>query len=124
MYLNYGDKDFFEYGVLVDDGHSDSEYDLLRCMPYSDEENLYMFAPLHVDLNDGWMEIEDVLDYAGMEDFDPLQYAISCTDYYSWENFLSYYPPYDWQRMTREEIIEELRDYDISFENLDPFEEE
>ena len=126
MYQNYGDVNFFEYGVLIDDTHTDSEFDMLRCMPYSDEEDLFMFAPLHVDLNDGWMEIEEVMDYAGIEEFDPVEYAIACTDYYSWDNFISmgYYLPYDWQRMTRKEIIEELKSYDISFDNLKPFEEE
>ena len=126
MYQNYGDVNFFEYGVLIDDTHTDSEFDMLRCMPYSDEEDLFMFAPLHIDLNDGWMEIEEVMDYAGIEEFDPVEYAIACTDYYSWDNFISmgYYLPYDWQRMTRKEIIEELKGYNISFDNLKPFEEE
>ena len=34
MYSNYGDKDFFERGVLVEvDDHSDTEYNILYCNP-------------------------------------------------------------------------------------------
>lgn len=123
MYKNYGDVDFFERGVLIDDNHTDSEFDMLRCEPYTDEEDLFMFAPLHVDVNDGWIEIEDVLDYAGIINFDPVEYAIACTDYYSWDNFMSidYGATYDWQRMTKHQIQDTLfhSDYDIDPEVFD-----
>ena len=31
MYVNYGDKDFFEHGRLVDAEHEDNIYDILCC---------------------------------------------------------------------------------------------
>ena len=29
MFVNYGDRNFFEYGVLVDTDHSDTEFPIL-----------------------------------------------------------------------------------------------
>ena len=40
MYVNYGDKDFFEHGRLVDAEHEDNIYDILCCNPYPDEPGL------------------------------------------------------------------------------------
>ena len=112
MYTNYGDVDFFEYGILVEK-ESDTEFSILRCVPYSDEENLYMFALLHVDVNDDWIDRDAVMSYLGMNEFDPIHFAIGCTDYYSWENFGAdnYGLSYDWRRMTKETIQEELKYY-------------
>ena len=36
MYRNYGDKNFFENGVLVDTDHSDTAFPMLLCRPYPD----------------------------------------------------------------------------------------
>lgn len=52
MYRNYGDKDFFENGVLVDTEHSDTVFPMLLCRPYPDEEDLYQFGEVEVDLDD------------------------------------------------------------------------
>lgn len=52
MYRNYGDRDFFEHGVLVDTEHSDTCFPMLLCRPYPDAEDLYQFGEVEVDLND------------------------------------------------------------------------
>ena len=126
MYENYGDVNFFEHGILVDSEHTDTEYNMLRCEPYSDAEDLYQFAHLCVDVSDSWLDRDAVMSYAGMEEFDPLQFAIACTDYYPWDNFgASYYMVFrDWQRMNKKDILLELSIYPISFENLNPLEED
>lgn len=58
MYRNYGDKNFFENGILVDTEHSDTAFPMLLCRPYPDEEDLYQFGEVEVDLDDfkenGW----------------------------------------------------------------------
>lgn len=123
MYINYGDKNFLEYGVLVDSEHSDTEFDLIRATPYSDVEDLWQFARLHVDITDPWIDKKAVMDYIGMtnEEFDPIQYAIGCTDYYGWENFGAddYGVFYDWRRVDKDTIFENLNREIIACDNLD-----
>lgn len=103
MYINYGDVDFFEYGVLVDAEHEENEIDILYCMPYSDKENLFQFADCKVDITDTWINKEAVMNFIGMnkDDFDSIQFAIGCINYYGVECFSSSYEGYNF---TREEI--------------------
>lgn len=118
MYINYGDKNFFEYGVLVDSEHSDTEINIIRCLPY-DEENRYQFNECTVDITDSWIDKKAVMNFIGMteENFDPIQFAIGCTDYYSWDNF-GYPYHYNWQYMTKEDICEILKYKPIANDNL------
>ena len=121
MYKNYGDKNFFEYGLLVDDEHSDTEFDILICRPYSDEEDLYQFAQVHVDITDTWIDKNAVLSYAGLADeSDAIAYAIACLEYYGPENFGadSYGVTYDWRRMDKASILNELKGYLIAWDDL------
>lgn len=53
-FVNYGDVNFFELGILVDAEHSDTEFSVLYCRPYDDEEDLYFFADCEVDITDSW----------------------------------------------------------------------
>lgn len=117
MYLNYGDYDFFEYGVLVDNDHKENEIDILYCRPYDDEENLYLFADCSVDITDSWIDKKEVMSYIGMEEnnFDSIRFAIGCIEYYGVENFSS---PYAGYQFTREEIEEMLKHYFIASDNL------
>ena len=122
MYKNYGDRNFFEHGILADDEHSDSVISLIRCEPYPDEEDLYQFAKMDVDVDDPWIDRKAVMDYAGMKEFDPVEFAIAASDYYSWENFgaSSYGVFYDWQHMTKAEIRQALKGELIAYDHLDP----
>lgn len=118
MYINYGDVDFFEYGVLVDSEHSDTEIKILYCRPYDDAEDLYLFADCTVDVfADAWIDMGAVMEYLGMteETFDVVQYAIGCVDYYGVENFSDGYQGYNF---TRKEIEELLKHYMIASDNL------
>ena len=121
MYLNYGDRDFFELGILVDTEHSDTVFDMLLCRPYDDQEDLFQFARVQVDIEDSWIDKPAVMSFIGMteETFDPVQYAIGCTDYYGWENFGadSYGVTYDWRQMTRAQIEDEMKYYLIAWED-------
>lgn len=118
MYINYGDVNFFEYGVLVDTEHSDTEIKILYCRPYDDEEDKFLFADCEVNIEDSWIDKKLVMDYIGMteETFDSIQFAIGCIDYYGVENFSDCYHGYNF---TRKEIEELLKHYLIASDNLD-----
>lgn len=122
MFINYGDTNFLEHGVLVDSEHSDTEFEMLRAEPYSDVEDQWQFARLSVDITDSWIDRKAVMDYIGMteESFDPIQFAIGCTDYYSWENYGAddYGTSYDWRHVDKETIYSVLRNELIASDNL------
>lgn len=119
MFVNYGDRDFFEYGVLVDTEHSDTVFPMLLCRPYADEEALYQFAHVEVDISDEWIDRPAVMACIGKmadERIDPVEYAIACADFYSWDNFgaASFGVYYDWRHMTRDQVEKELLSYLIA----------
>ena len=126
MFKNYGDWDFFEDGILVEQ-QSPSQFTLLRCNPVQDQEDRYEFARLDVDLDDDWMDKQALRDYAGLEpgvDNDA-EMAIAATEYYSWENFGAgsgcgnFGPDHDWRSMTKEEIKKKKKNYSIDPQGLD-----
>lgn len=121
MYVNYGDRNFFENGILVDTEHSNTEFPILYCVPYSDEEDLYQFGDCTVDITEPWIDKPSVLKNIGMTEgnFDPVSYAIGCIDYYGAENFGAQSYAYDWRRMTQAEIMEILKHRLIASDNLD-----
>ena len=114
MFVNYGDVDFFEYGVLVESDSTDTEVHIIYCVPSSDEENMFFFANCIVDTDDDWIEREDVMKFNGMnsEEFDPIRFAIGCIEYYGAENFSS---PYDGYTFNREEIEEMLENMGVTW---------
>ena len=118
MYINYGDVNFFEYGILADAEHSNTEIKILYCRPIDDTENQFFFADCAVDITDTWMDKKSVMDYIGMteENFDAVQFAIGCVEYYGAENFSS---PYDGYQFTDTEIKDRLKYYLIASDNLD-----
>lgn len=125
MYKNYGDYDFFQYGVLVDDTHSDTELNILYCKPFDDfDENgneVYYFSPCTVDITDTWIDKKGVMNFIGMtkEKFNNIYYAIGCIEYYGIDNFKTegYYQA--GCGSTREEIENELKHYFIASDRLD-----
>lgn len=123
MYINYGDKNFFEYGRLVDTEHEENICDLLCCNPYTDEPDLFQFGHCRVDATDTWIDRKAVMDFIGMteEDYDLAQFALGCVDYYSWDNFgaADYGGSYDWQHMDRASICDILKGYLIAYDNLE-----
>ena len=121
MYVNYGDKNFFERGRLVDNEKSEFEYYILCCEPYPNEEDLFQFGDCVVDLRDSWIDKEGVMNYLGMdqENFDPLQFALGCLDYYSWDNFGAISYSYDWTHMNKESVCEILKHKMIAADNLE-----
>lgn len=122
MYINFGSYNFFEHGVLVDAEHSDTIFDILRCEPYDDEDDLFMFAHLQVNIEDERINRPQVMSCIGMTEatFDPIQYAIACTNYYDWDHFgAADIYQYNWQQADRETIERELNNYLIASDNLD-----
>lgn len=118
MYINYGDKNFFEHGMLIDSEHSNEEFSILYCEPFPDEENKFFFADCIVNINDNWINRKMIMMHCGMteENFDPIEFAAACISFYGAENFSS---PYDGYTFTREEIEEKLKYYMIASDNLD-----
>ena len=110
MYRNYGDKNFFENGILVDTEHSDTAFPMLLCRPYLDDFK-----------ENGWGDRKAVMDFLGMteETYDPVQFAIGCTEYFSWDNFGASSYAYDWQRMDKKSICEILKYRLIASDHLD-----
>lgn len=121
MYKNYGDKNFFEYGVLIDSEHSDKEINMIYCRPYDDEEDKYLFAECTIDISDKWIDRKAVMSYGGMteETFDPILFAIDCVEFYGAENFGGLNYAYDFRNMNMESIKEILRHKLIASDNLD-----
>lgn len=116
MYKNYGDKNFFDMGILLDDEHSDTVFPVILCRPYPDEENKFQFAMGEVDVTDSWIDRKGVMSYAGMteETYNAAQFAVDCTNYYDWENFGQV-----WREANREQIESALRMEEIASDNLD-----
>lgn len=56
MYINYGDKVFFEYGCLVDAEHEEGVYHILCCNPYPDEPDQFQFGECEVGSRDGFYQ--------------------------------------------------------------------
>ena len=121
MYVNYGDRNFFEYGILVDTEHSDTVFSILYCRPYDGEEDRYLFAECEVDIEDSWIDKAKVMAYIGMDgkNWDPVEYAIGCIEYYGAENFGGNNYAYDFTNMDKSGICEILRHRLIASDNLD-----
>ena len=109
MYTNYGDRNFWEHGRLVDVEHSDEEINVIYCEPYTDTENLYLFAACTVNLTDDWIDWAAVRSYAGLnaesidDDINTKELlAIAAIDYYGVENFSS---PYEGYQFTKQEVL-------------------
>ena len=118
MYLNYGDVNFFDYGMLVDTEHSDTDIDIIFCMPiYDTDTELYYFGEVTICINDEWIDKKSVMSYIGMDDksFNNIQYAIGCLEYYGAENFGTDFQ--NWQ-YTREEICNILKHRLITCDNI------
>ena len=68
MYHNYGDKNFFEAGFLVDtDSIREDNVEFIYCMPFDDEEDLYLYGEGVVDLTDSWIAWSEVGRYADVD---------------------------------------------------------
>ena len=65
------------------------EYDILYCYPiYDCQEETYFFADVTVNTTDKWIDRKAVCDFIGMnEEFNEIQFAIGCLEYYGAENF-------------------------------------
>ena len=97
MYKNYGDKNFFEYGRLVEQ-INDHEFEVLVCegaQPYEDDVRIEVFPYAHctVNINDNWIDKEKIFSFNGMTEdtFNPILYALDCIQYYGVENFGGHY---------------------------------
>ena len=117
MFVNYGDKNFFEDGFLLDMDHSDTEFQAIVCIPLPDMEDSYLFAECIIDITDSWIEKPAVMAYCGMNDenFDKAWYARACIEYYGVENFNGGYT----EIKTKAQICEILRQRAIASDNLD-----
>lgn len=113
-YENYGDADFFQYGVLVaPDNGSEGCFHILYCRPYDDEEDLYQFADCYVDINADWIDKKEVLQYIGAEKDEPsASYAVACIEYYGIDEFRDYYTPV---QLSRAEVEEELHQRNLDY---------
>ena len=115
MYNNYGDPNFFEYGRMAE-LQKDGTVNMLVCnlvFNCKNPERCYQFDHVNVDINDSWIYVNAVCNYADVSKEDIIQFALACIDYYGVENFggACYYD--ESQFFTRNEILDSLRYYDI-----------
>ena len=107
LYSNYGDVNFFEYGILAKHDPAGDTVDLLLCRPIPDKEHEYIFASISIDINDDWIDRDNVTNFAGLApDASAIDFAIACSEYYNWENWNTY-APIDVPK-TASEVISEL----------------
>jgi len=99
-FINYGDVNPLDHGGIWVKEINEAVFEIVKNIPETKE--LYY---LEVDITDTWIEKEGVMSFIGMteEEFNPVWYAIGCTDYYSPENFGSIY-----KMETQTELIEFL----------------
>ena len=115
MFENYGDVNFFEYGRMAE-LQNDGTVDILVCNPVFDCTNpdrCYQFDQVNVDINDSWIFVNAVCNYANVNRNDIIQFALACIDYYGTENFggAAYYT--EEQFKTKNEVLDSLKYYDI-----------
>lgn len=87
-YENYGDVNPLDHGGIWVKQITETQYEIIKNIPETNE-----LFDMSIDITDNWIEKEGVMSFIGMDEqsFDPVWYAIGCTDYYSPENFGSIY---------------------------------
>ena len=114
MYKNYGDVNFFEYGRFAE-LQNDGTVNVLVCNPVFGlkDPRHYQFDYITVDINDSWIDVDAVYNYADVSKEDIIQFALACIDYYGVENFggICYYD--ESQFYTKTEVSNRLRYYNI-----------
>lgn len=89
MFVNYGDKDFYENGLLVDDAVGlDGEVRVIVCMPCSYLKDRYLFADCYVNTTDSWID-KDVINIdniSGCGSENALK-ALACIEHYGVHEF-------------------------------------
>lgn len=89
---NFGDVNPIEHGgIFVKKDieiNSDTCYYIVKNV-YDEDGEKHILYDLYIDISDDWIEKESVMDYIGMtkENFDPIFYAIGCTEYYNYLEF-------------------------------------
>lgn len=116
MYKNYGDVNFFDYGVLVEK-ESENIYNIITCQTDCDSENNYLFSTCQVDITDSWIDKHDVCAYASIKDVsindieeEKVWFAIAVVNYYG-----AYHCNGDETWKKKNEVI----DYINSYINID-----
>jgi hypothetical protein len=116
-WFNYGDANPLTWGGtwVMSDEEANGEtfrgcYYIIKYTPENNE-----ILDLYVDVNDSWLERESIMDYIGMteETYDEIQYAIGCTDYYSYLNFGCNEPI---KCKDEKDVIKELKKFGIKAE--------
>ena len=90
MYNNYGDVNFFDYGVLVEaDSNNENIFRIIKCQPDCDMENHYALQDVEIDVTDSWIDKHEVCAFNGLRDVsidytdeEKVLFAIGVVDYY------------------------------------------
>lgn len=115
MYKNFGDKYFFDFGMMIE--KDNNCYNVIYCMPYSDIEynddsnDIFQFGYLTVYPKDSWIDKKSVINYAGNDlnlniESHMLYFVECCINYYGAQNF-GYV--YDLKRKEIERALDNLR---------------
>lgn len=90
LWENYGDASPLEHGgIWVNVIRSGENTELRIVKNVNLEDGKIAVYDLIVDLSDSWLELDEVMDYIGMDEdnYDMIDLSIGCTDYYNPENF-------------------------------------
>jgi hypothetical protein len=100
---NYGDVNPLMHGGIWVKDIGNNEFEIIR---NNLEDNNNLIDVMLVNISDDWIEKNKVMSYIGMTEdtFDPIQYAIGCTEYYSPNNF-----GHTYDNMTEEQMIQFLK---------------
>ena len=107
---NYGDVNVFEGGCLI--AHDkDRCYYCIR-IDYDYDREKYQFANMYVDLDDDWINWNEVADFCGKSNDDYWK-VFYITWHYAKENFTcSNMPP---ELLTEKEVKQRLKDLKVKF---------
>lgn len=112
-FKNYGDVNPLDHGGIWVKQINNHTFEVIRNIPETNE-----VYNMEVDITDSWIEKEEVLSFTGMteENFDPIWYAFSCTQYYGVENFGNSY-----EYKSRNEVIDHLINLGIEDEYFEKY---
>lgn len=112
-YENYGDANFFQGGLFIKNCWDDT-YDVITCdfINDADGDKCYLVQDGSVDISDDWIDVDAVLDCAGVDEAEGAEFVAEAVRYYGLIQFGSTRE----YRMSPEEVIEFMNDYSAEYE--------
>ena len=112
IYMNYGDRNFFEGGLYIMDC-GDGDYEFIKCDFANDSDgDTYLFSEGMIDPTDSWIDIDAVSNMAGAGELERAELARAIIDYYGPENCSGHYG----EMLSSAEVQERMNGYAQEYE--------